>query len=75
MKKLTTIVKNLNTGYKYFGKAIAIIETNMVKSNDGDTHLYRIKKSFDELQKEIFRQLDQKTTDETFKKIIKKFKK
>jgi hypothetical protein len=74
MNKYVQKIKKLNSAYKSFGLALNIIETSIKKTNDIDTHLWRIKKSFQELQKDIFKQLENENINDEFGKIIKKYK-
>lgn len=75
MDKLTGKIKRLNLAYGYYQKSLKIIDTLIKKTPDVDTHIWRIQKSFTELQKEIYKELEKENIDVNFKKIIKKFKK
>jgi hypothetical protein len=73
MAKLFKRIEELNNAYLDIRNALKVIKFQ-VKSNDAETHFYRIEKAMGELHKLIIKELNDEVVDEEFDKIIKKFK-
>lgn len=74
MKKIIQKIKHLNKAFTDFSKALSVIENNIQVNSDVETHLWRIKKAFEAIQKESMKQIDKETIENEFKNITKKFK-
>jgi hypothetical protein len=66
-------IEELNEAYLSIRNALKVIKFQ-VKSNDGETHFWKIEKALGELHKLILKDLRDEIVDEEFDKIVKKFK-
>ena len=71
MSSLHKKIKLLNESYQDIKTAIKIIELNTQNTTDMNTKLWRLKKMFEEVQKEIYKQLEIEDVNNQFKNIIK----
>jgi hypothetical protein len=66
-------IEELNNAYLDIRNALKVIKFQ-VKSNDAETHFYRIEKAMEALHKLILKNLKDEVIDDEFDKIVKKFK-
>ncbi len=71
MKRLNKKVKMLNDAYGLIKNGLSLIQSNVERTGDIDTYVWRIEKAFKDLNREILKQLKKENLDEEFKRIMK----
>lgn len=71
MDNLINKIKKLNQSYSYFNDMIALLIEVIKINNETELYLYRLKKDMEDLQREIFKQLEKEKDGNEFDDIVK----
>jgi len=66
-------IQVLNRAYQKLKEGIDLLKSNTHKNGDIDTHIWRMEKALEKVNKIILEQMNRDNVDDQFKKIIEKF--
>lgn len=66
-------IQALNRAYQKLKEGFALLKENTHKDGDIDTHIWRMEKALEKVNKIVMKEMSRDSVDHQFKKIIEKY--